>query len=479
MVDVLLINPLNRLDQYGAAREMAPLGLLSIAAVLEQRGYGVRVLDLEIARLDIGQVIGDGKPQVVGIAGTSVSRFEAFEIARAVKQTKLDIVTVYGGCHASFTAQDTLEHVPEIDIVARGEGELTMLELVQCVQAGAPDLSKIQGISYRENGGIRHNEPRPRIKDLDALPLPARHLIDMSGYNLKLDLIGKKAASIITSRGCPVNCSFCSASAMFGKVITRRSATNVVDEIEYVLNHYDVAGFKVFDSTFTFVPGHAESICDEILRRRLSFPWECEIRVDTVGLPLLKKMKAAGCYLVDFGIESASEKVLQRMHKGIKLAQVEQVIQWTQDVGIAQKAFFTFGHIGETMEDAHQTLEFIQKNLSRMARPSIGVGIRIYPGTEVENFALANGYLDHFSWSEPYHKQENEILNTSPNIPILTQPQMGFAELVELKRRTLQVQSANPGFVFRRILKAHSVADLKKYWQSLIKLLRLKFSRGN
>jgi len=161
------------------------------------------------------------------------------------------------------------------------------------------------------------------------------------------------------------------------------------------------------------------------------------------------------------------------------LAQVEQVIQWTQDVGIAQKAFFTFGHIGETMEDANQTLEFIQRNLSRMSRPSIGVGIRIYPGTEVENFALANGYLGHFSWSEPYHKQENEILNTSPNIPILTQPQMGFAELVELKRRTLQVQSANPGFVFRRILKAHSVADLKKYWQSLIKLLRLKFSRGN
>jgi anaerobic magnesium-protoporphyrin IX monomethyl ester cyclase len=476
MAEVLLVNPANRLDQYGAGKEMVPLGLLSIAAILETKGYSVRILDLEFADADVGAVVEAERPSVVGIAGTSVTRFEAFEIAKAVKQVNQAIITVYGGSHASFTAQDTLEHVPEMDVVVRGEGEMTMLELMQC-QAARSDLAKVDGLSYRQNGSVRHTPARARIQDLDALPRPARHLVDMSGYDLKLDLIGKRAASIITSRGCPVNCSFCSASVMFGKSVTRRSAKNVVDEIEQLLQHPRVEGLKIFDSTFTMVPGHAESICDEILHRGLLFPWECEIRVNTVSWPLLQKMKAAGCYLVDFGVESASERVLKRMHKGISLAQVEQVIQWTHDLGIAQKAFFTIGHIEETVEDATQTLEFIHRNLNRIALPSIGVGIRIYPGTEVEKYALANGLLSNFSWSEPYHEEKNVVLNSPANIPILIQPQLGFPELFTLKRRTLQAQSSSLGFILRRIQRAHSPADLRKYAQSAMKLLRLKLTR--
>lgn len=472
MTDVLLINPTNAIDKYGAAKEMAPLGMLSIAAVLEKHGHGVRVVDLEFGQDDVGKTVEAEKPAVVGIGGTSTSRFNAFAIAQAVKLINPTIVTVYGGSHASFTAQDTLEHVPALDIVVRGEGETVMLELLRCVAARG-DLGKVPGLSYRREGGIEHNGPMPRIRDLDALPMPARHLIDMGGYRLKLDLLGTRAASVITSRGCPINCSFCSASVMFGHLLTTRSAANVVDEMVYLLEHYGAGGLKIFDSTFTLSRRHAEGICDEILRRGLAFPWECEIRVNTVDLPLLQKMKAAGCYLVDFGIESASERVLERMHKGITLKQAEQVIQWTHDLGIAQKVFFTLGHIEETRDDAEKTLAFIQRNLNRITLPSIGTGIRIYPGTEVERYALASGYLRDFSWSAPYDAPDNTLLNAARNIPMLLQPQMGLADLLAFKRRALIIQATNPRFVWRRMTRSHSGADLSKYAQSAAKMLRL------
>lgn len=474
MSDVLLINPANTLDRYGAAKEMAPLGMLSIAAVLEQHGYDVRVVDLEFGTADIGAVVEEAHPVLVGIGGTSTTRFNAFDVARTVKRISRRIVTVYGGSHATFTAQDTLEHVPEIDIVVRGEGETATLDVVECLASGE-SLHKVKGISWRCDGGIIHNASAPRIQNLDALPFPARHLVDMGAYDLRLDLLGKKAASIITSRGCPVNCSFCSASAMFGRTVTYRSAENVVNEIAHLMKGYDVGGFKIFDSTFTISRRHVEAICDELIRRGLTIPWECEIRVNTVDPPLLQKMKAAGCYLVDFGIESASEKVLKGMHKGITLAQAEQVIQWTRDLGIAQKAFFTIGHLDETPEDADETLAFIQRNLKRITRPSVGVGIRIYPGTEVEREALARGYLRGFRWSQPYDEERNHLLDVPSNIPVLIQPQMGFQELLELKRRALVVQGSSPVFVLRRVLRAHSAADLKKYARSLTKVLRLTF----
>jgi radical SAM superfamily enzyme YgiQ (UPF0313 family) len=352
-----------------------------------------------------------------------------------------------------------------------------MANLMDCLRAG-DNWQKVRGISYREDGRICHNAPAQRIENLDALPFPARHLVDMAGYTLRLDQLGKRAASIITSRGCPVNCAFCSASAMFGRQITFRSAQNVVDEMEDVANRYGVDGFKIFDSTFTLSRKHAESICDEIIRRDLAFSWECEIRVNTVDFPLLQKMQKAGCYLVDFGIESASDRVLKRMHKGITLAQAEQVLDWTHDLGIAQKVFFTIGHIEETIQDAEQTLQFIQRNLHRIAKPAIGIGIRIYPGTEVERYAQEKGYLADFSWSQPFSEPRNTFLDIAPNIPVFIQPQLGFDELLDLKRRALAAQASNPLFVIRRILTSHSGADIRKYARSLRKMIRPKPSGG-
>jgi len=162
------------------------------------------------------------------------------------------------------------------------------------------------------------------------------------------------------------------------------------------------------------------------------------------------------------------------MNKGITMDQVKRVLDWTNTLGIQQKPFFTFGHIEETMDDAQLTLDFIRDNLGRMAMPSIGVGIRVYPGTEVERFAMAQNLLPGFAWSQPYHEERNVLLSTSANIPILIQPQMGFDELLTIKQKTLSLQSSNLAFVLRRLRKAHSWADLVKYARFFVRMLRLK-----
>lgn len=473
MIDVLLVNPPNPTDRYASGQDMPPDGMLLVAAVLEQAGYDVGVLDLEFGDQDVTATIEQERPHVVGIAGTSVARFSAFEIARTAKKTDPNLLVVYGGTHASFTAQDTLDHVPEIDVIVRGEGEISLLELVVAAKANADDFSKILGISYRENGGVIHNGNRPRIKDLDTLPLPARHLVDMGRYRLQLDLINKPAMSLLTSRGCPFKCSFCSASAMFGNPVAYRSAKSVVDEMEHLLEKYGIWGFKVFDSTFTLSRSHAESVCEELIRRGINVLWECEIRVDTVNPSLLEKLKAAGCYLIDYGIESASQQMLRRMKKAITLEQVENVIKWANQIGLRQKAFFTIGHIGETPEDAMCTVEFIRAHLTDITQMGTSVGIRIYPGTELEQFAFDQGLLSDFSWSEPFEDARNTMLNAPTTIPLLIQPGLGHEELLAINRRILSQKARSPLFMLRKVFHSHSKADMRRYLKNLRKLIRL------
>ncbi|MDY6853835.1 MAG: radical SAM protein [Thermodesulfobacteriota bacterium] len=474
MAEILLVHPRVSERSFGG---MPPLGFAWIAAYLEKNGYNVDIFDLQVYSGSIEEVIRNSKPRIVGITGTSNTRFMSFDIARTARKIDENIFTVYGGAHATFTAKDTLENLPEIDAVVSGEGEETMLEIAEAVLRGKTSLSDITGLSYRKNGTIIHNPVRPRIRALESLPLPARHLMNMKDYDLKMDFLDISGASVMTSRGCPINCSYCSASAMFGKTLSLRSAKNVVDEIEILLTDYEAKGIKFFDSTLTLKRGHINSLCDEIMRRRLKFPWECEIRVNTVSRDLLKMMKEAGCYYVDFGVESASPGVLKAMRKGITIDQVIDVFHWTKDLGILTKVFFTFGHIQETLEDAMATLDFIDKHNKYITSPGIGVGIKIYPGTQVERYAYEIGCLDAgFSWAVPYHSKEAEFMSGEPNVPLLIQPQMGFKELRKVRYQLLKKRLKDPIGIFKSIKDAWSKDNLKKVWTIAKGMIQTRFS---
>ena len=412
MSDVLLLHPAEQGITFGG---MPPLGMAWIISFLQSKGISAELIDLQVTDQNIESLLQTHKPRLVGIGGTSHTRFESFAVARRVKAYDPDIKILYGGSHATFTAEDTLFHLPEIDIIVRGEGEQTTFNIVSKVLREDFNFTDIHGISYRKNGTIIHNPEVQRISDLDTLPFPYRDPKAIQRYNLQLDFLNVPAASVISSRGCPVNCSFCSASAMFGTKLTLRSAINVVDEIEILLKEYHYQGVKFFDSTLTLNRDHIEAICTEIQKRNLKFPWECEIRANGITRDLLCTMRDAGCYYVDFGVESASPSVIKAMHKGITLDQVENVFRWTKELGILTKVFFTFGHIGETLADAKATVEFMERNSKYISVAATGIGVRIYPGTEVEHYArLSNHLKSDFSWSTSFIDPNVESLGNDP-----------------------------------------------------------------
>jgi radical SAM superfamily enzyme YgiQ (UPF0313 family) len=317
--------------------------------------------------------------------------------------------------------------VDDIDIVVRGEGEITFRELAKSFLLKKGDIGQLSGLSGRVGRKIFHNPSRDRISDLDSLSY-SRHLLKMDRYFSPLDILNIPSASIMTSRGCPYDCYFCSASTMFGRVCTRHSAEYVVDEMEYCKRDLKIRGIKIFDSTFTTSRQHVVSIAEEMIKRKLGLPWECEIRADTVDREMLSLMKKAGCYYVDFAVESASGEVSKTIGKEIPLTQAESVLRWCNELDIKTKVFFSFGHVGETMKSALKTLAYIEKRIDLITIPALNWGVRIYPGTRLERYALEHGLLSkEFSWAEPFKDPEGFPF-TAPGVPVVLQESFQIRE---------------------------------------------------
>ena len=466
MTDVLLVNPK---EASGFFEKMPPLGLASIAAHLEKNGFSVRIFDAEIEKRKLDEWLAEIQPRVVGISGTTHTRFESFEIARRIKRFNKDIITVYGGVHASFTAADTLRYISELDYVIKGEGEKTFTEFIR-KHAKGENFRMVRGLAYREGSGVIEN-PSPSRLDLESLPAPAYHLLNMKRYSVMMEFCGQKGISLITARGCLARCSFCSASRMFDHLVTTRSPAGVVDEIEFLLKDHGYSAVKIFDSTFTADRGHVMQVCDEILKRNLVFPWECEIRIGTVDRELLEKMKSAGCYYVDVGVESGSQKVLNLMRKGITVEEAGETIELCHDTGLKIKAFFSFGHIGEYPEDADKTFQFIDQHRSMISVVACGAGVRIYPGTYLETYARTNNFLPpDFEWSRPYADEWLANIFQPKTVPVLLQPQLGKSELENIALRIYNRRYQGWAGIKKGLIKLTDPNKLKK----LPKYLKLR-----
>lgn len=377
---VLLINAPYPLEEH----PMPSLSLSYLGGVLQREGIEVEVLDLLMARYSASKVrhkLGEYQPQIVGTSCATMSYPAAARILKVCKRFAPDVVTVIGGPHVSFTAKETLERAPWIDIVVRGEGEKTLLALIRALQGGA-NLAAVAGIAFREDGAVILTEPRPPIKDLDALPLPARHLLPLSRYRA----LGVPA-SVITSRGCPFGCIFCSAPKMFGRRVRFRSPKLVVDEMEMLHKELGFEEIHFVDDTFTLNPRHVKDICNEIMARDLHINWHAYSRVDTITEDLLQIMKEAGCYYICFGIESASQEILDTIKKGITLDEARRAVSLSAEAGMGMLLSFILGLPGETPETARRTVA-----LARGFRDEYGVKFGFHllaplPGTELREKA--------------------------------------------------------------------------------------------
>lgn len=429
---------------YQTKQSMPPLGIAWIAAVLREAGFkDVAIIDSIAHRYsneDIIDLLKRGsKPDIIGISFGTQIRFSAFELARLMKKNFPGVPIVAGGPHPTLTAQDTLENIPEIDFIVRGEGEVSFLNLVRGIESGA-DLTTVKGISFRsQQGKIVHNPPESPIYDLDKLPLPARDLLSMDKYEQKTTLSRKRATSIISSRGCPYWCLYCSTSEQWGHSIRHRSVQNVVDEIEFLLKTYPfLEGIRFFDDVFTMDKKRVIEICREILRRKLNFVWECEARANTIDEEIVGEMKKAGCEFIDLGIESGSDRILKNIKKGITVSQAIQAAKIIKKAGIGLKVFFMHGLPGETYEDIKKTV-FLSRHLFydlKVEGTTQGI-TAIYPGTALEKIAKDSGTLPKdFSWSKYYVRDRSyPPLDTCSYLPIFEQPNLSYEQVFQYVRR--------------------------------------------
>lgn len=373
---ILLINP-----PYPVCESLTmPLGLLYLGARLEQSGNQVFLADIQLCRSPVSQIkqtLKTIRPQVVGITSFSINLPIASKILQTVKRLNPDAVTVWGGPHVSFDDQDILHNHPWVDVVVRGEGEETLVEVVDRLKRGK-GFDAVPGITWRGgDGNLNRNPPRPFREDLDQLPRPAWHLLRISQYSAFGD-----GASVITSRGCPHRCVFCVGRKMIGAKGRFRNPAAVVDEMEALVN----LGFRrirVEDDLFTYRRDRALTVCKELDRRRLSLRWRAYARVDTVDPEILKWMRKTGCERVLFGAESGSPEILTRIRKGITPEQTRLAVEMTRREGIGVLASFVLGLPGETPQTLRQTLEFAES----LKVPYTLNLLTPYVGTEVREHA--------------------------------------------------------------------------------------------
>ncbi|MCX5713416.1 MAG: radical SAM protein, partial [Candidatus Omnitrophica bacterium] len=332
------------------------LGIAYIAAVLEEAGYKVKILDalaLNLTSGEVKEVLLRERPDVVGVTAMTSTIRGAFEVLRLAKEA--GAITVIGGVHLSIYPQESLSY-DFIDYGINGEGEYPFLKLLKAIEANTP-LKDIPGLIYKMDGKIYVNQAY--IHDnLDEIPFPARHLLPMDKYSSIIGL--HPVTTMVSSRGCPYQCGFCfKAPADIRHRV--RSAKNVVDEMEAVVKKHKVKEIMFYDDTLTLRRDHIAGICDEIIRRGLKIKWESPTRVDRIDEPLLKLMRKAGCIRLRYGVESGDPDILRLMKKDIDLELVERVFRLTKKAGIETFAYFIIGYLHDTPLSMQRTIDFACK----------------------------------------------------------------------------------------------------------------------
>lgn len=446
---------------YQTKPGMPPLGICWLAAFLKKNGFkDVSLIDSmanQYSNQEIIDLLKKEGPDLVGISFGTQIRFSAFELARLIKKNLPGIFLVVGGPHPTLTSHDTLENIPEIDAVVRGEGELSFLNLVKEIDKGGA-LENVRGISFRSRGNIIHNPPELPIQNLDALPFPARDLLPIEKYGQTTFLSKKRCISIMTSRGCPYHCVYCSTSEQWGHKIRHRSPPNVVNEIEQIFKDYPfLEGLRFFDDVFTMDKRRALAICDEIIRRKLNFVWECEVRANTIDEELVTAMKKAGCEFIDLGIESGSDKILSNIKKSITVSQAVEAVKIIKNAGIGLKVFFMHGLPGETYEDIKKTVFLSRYLFYELGIEGATQGISIiYPGTELEMLAKQSGTLPKdFSWSKYYERDRSyPPLNPCIYMPVFEQPGLTYEQIYQhVRKAKLAYFIRHPHHFLRTFLK--------------------------
>lgn len=319
---VLLLNPPFPMEaRYGKGLKgigtvLPPLGILYVAASLEKNGYEVAVLDAELHELGIEETvqrIEKIRPDIVGITCSTSNFYRCVALSKKLKE-RLDAAIILGGPHTSVMPKEILKE-KEIDFIVIGEGDLTTVELLNALKDGR-ELKNIKGIGYKEAGEIKINEKAEFIKNLDELPFPARHLVDLRTYEPSPNHYKETPyTTMVASRGCPFACTFCNSSAIWRQRYRQRSVGNVIEEIKFLIKEYGIKDIGFWDDVFGINKKWINEFCNALKQQGIKINWSCEMRVDGVDKETLKNMKEAGCWCIFYGVESMEQDILDAIEK--------------------------------------------------------------------------------------------------------------------------------------------------------------------
>jgi len=374
-----------------------PISLATIGAVLEEVGHEVRIVDCAAKGMswdELEQLINSFLPQILIWSTGTPSIKSDLDMASFIKRCSDKISTAVFGTHVTVLDRQCMDAFPDIDFIIRNEPEITSRDLVKTLQEGR-DLKDITGLTFRNGTGeIVSNPPRPFIEDLDALPLPAWHLINLDFYRLPLK--GKRYLMISPLRGCPFKCSFCTCQTYYGKRLRKRSAESVLREIEYDTRRFGIRDFFFWTETFVVDREYVSTLCSAIIERGIQISWTSNSRVDTVDGPLLRLMAKAGCWMISYGIESASQKVLDEAGKGTRVEQAYEAVRYAQEAGIRTVGHFILGLPGENEESLEHTINYATQLGLDLAQFYCAVP---FPGSRLYERALKEGWIKNLDFS--------------------------------------------------------------------------------
>jgi radical SAM superfamily enzyme YgiQ (UPF0313 family) len=379
-----------------------PLGILYLSAYLKRAGFGVEVFDSTFRDFsDFEDTVRRIKPRIVGLYANIITRENVFRMAQMAKANGVEFVIV-GGPDASEWCDRYFQN--GVDIIGINEGERTLEELIPWLQnKGMANLEEVRGILFNKNGRAHRTAPRQAITDLDSLPWPDRDVLNMDEYfKAWKSHHGESSVSLITARGCPFHCSWCS-SEVFGHTHRQRSPKDVVDEMLMLKQRYNPDIMWISDDVLTISKKWTKEFIKEVKARGAQHPYECLSRADRVDYEILEGLRETGCFRIWYGAESGSQKVLDSMRKGTQVPQVREAARITKELGMQAGFFILLGYPDETTADIRMTIDFLKETRPDVVGTSVAFPMK---GTEFYE-RVQNRIITNDSWSS---RNQNKLL---------------------------------------------------------------------